>query len=458
MGKTTKKQTKYTSRAQLLEDLFAWNDLFGPATKEEQYREAFQKIHARLLRSNGDKLPIAGFIQKNKLSQAEVLLLLRVSLLHLKRMLPSLYEIPALMKAGEVIASNRELVSILLDRKSALFTEGIFALVGGRVELKRNLFIIPTIQKKKVQTKKRVLNPQRVLAQLNKYVIGQDEAKKRVVAGVFEHLTKCARAKEGQRFNKNNIFISGPTGTGKSYMCECLAKILNLPFVHADASQYTQTGYVGMDVGDILRPLANEAKNGKLPISIVFIDEIDKIRQGSEQKGGAASTNVQAELLRLIESTFYRLESRLSIGKSVCKIDISQVLFIVGGAFENLQVKHADKAVGFTTEPVATNRILTADDYISYGMMPELMGRFSYFVQLKGLKKDELRKILFNPYNGPLQQYKELLHTSTQVPCEVIEHLINNACERHLGARGLHQQVGQLFQKAFLENKVQIEI
>ena len=79
-------------------------------------------------------------------------------------------------------------------------------------------------------------------------------------------------------------------------------------------------------------------------------------------------------------------------------------------------------------------------------------------LELKGLKKDELRKILFNPYNGPLQQYKELLHTSTQVPCEVVEHLLNNACERHLGARGLHQQVGQLFQEAFLENKVQIEI
>ena len=457
MKNTAKKQTKYTSRAQLLEDLFAWNDLFGPATKEDQCRETFLEIHARLLRSNGDKLPIAGFIQKHKLSQAEVLLLLRVSLLHIRRMLSSLYEVPVLMKAGEIIASNRELVSILLDRKSALFTEEIFALAGGRIDLRKNLLMAST-QKKPSKTRKRTLNPQRVLAQLNKYVIGQDEAKKQVVAGIFEHLTKCARAKGGQIFHKSNIFISGPSGTGKSYMCECLAKILKIPFVHADASQYTQTGYIGMDVSDVLRPLAKEAKAGQLPSSIVFIDEIDKIRQGSEREGGAASTNVQAELLRLIESNFYRLETKLSLGKSIHKLDISQVLFIVGGAFENLQVKHADKSVGFTIEPVATNRVLTADDYIGYGMMPELMGRFSYFVQLKGLEKDELRQILFNPYNGPLQQYKELLHISTQVSSEVVEHLLSNACERHLGARGLHQQVGQLFQAQFLEQPIQIEI
>lgn len=457
MEKTTKKQTKYTSRAQLLEDLFAWNDLFGPATKEAQCRESFQDIHARLLHSNGDKLPIAGFIQKHKLSQAEVLLLLRVSLLHIRRMMCSLYEIPALMKAGEIIASNRELVSILLDRKSALFTEEIFALVGGRIDLRKNL-LMTSPQKKHSKTRKRTLNPQRVLAQLNKYVIGQDEAKKQVVAGVFEHLTKCANAKDGQVFHKSNIFISGPTGSGKSYMCQCLAKILNIPFVHADASQYTQTGYYGMSVSDSLKPLLPLAKEGKLPVSIVFLDELDKLHQGSEREGGATSTNVQAEILRLIESTHYLIENRLLSGKSVNGVDISQVLFIAGGAFENLQVKHADKTVGFAQTPVVQTRTLTADDYIGYGMMPELIGRFSYFVQLKSLDKEDLRQILLNPHNGPLQQYKDLLHTSTQVSPTTIEHLLNEACERHLGARGLHQQVGQLFQEAFLENKVQIEM
>ena len=455
MENTTKKITKYTSRAQLVEDILAWNDWAGLSTQEAHYVQTFKDIHTRLLRSNADKFPLAAFIQTHKLSQTEAFLLLRLSALDLQRiMVMSNYQVNTLLEKGQVIGKRAELLSILIDRKSALFTEGIFTAIGGRIELKKNFLALVTPQKHK--TKKRTLNPQRVLAQLNKYVIGQDEAKKQLVAGVFEHLTKCANAKNGQTFNKSNIFISGPTGTGKTYMCQCLAKILHIPFVHADANQYTQTGYVGMDVSDVLRPLAKETKAGKLPIAIVFIDEIDKIRQGSE-KYGTSSTNVQAELLRLIESTFYRVESR-GMGKVIHNLDISQVLFIVGGAFENLQVKHAEKSVGFTREAVIKDRQLTADDYVAYGMMPELMGRFSYFIQLSGLAKEDLRQILFNPHNGPLQQYKELLHTSTQVSPDVVEHLLNNACERHLGARGLHQQVGQLFQAQFLENKVQIEI
>ncbi|MDD6152829.1 MAG: AAA family ATPase [Elusimicrobia bacterium] len=457
MENTTKKLTKYTSRAQLVEDILAWNDWSGLSTQEAHYVQTFKDIHARLLRSNADKFPLAAFIQTHKLSQTEVFLLLRLSALDLQRiMAPSNYQVNTLLERGQVIGKRAELLSILIDRKSVLFTEGIFGAVGGRIDLKKNFLALVTPQKRK--TKKRTLNPQRVLAQLNKYVIGQDEAKKQLVAGVFEHLTKCASAKNGQTFNKSNIFISGPSGTGKTYMCQCLAKILHIPFVHADASQYTQTGYVGMDVSDVLRPLAKEAKASKLPISIVFIDEIDKIRQGSEREGGAASTNVQAELLRLIESTFYRLENKQAVGKSICRLDISQVLFVVGGAFENLQVKHADKSIGFTQAPVTKGHKLTADDYIAYGMMPELIGRFSYFIQLNGLNKEDLRQILFNPHNGPLQQYKELLHTSTQVSPEVVEHLLNNAWERHLGARGLHQQVGQLFQAQFLEKPIQIEI
>lgn len=456
MQETTKKQVKkYTSRAQLVEDIIRWNDWAGSATKEAEYVQTLKDIHARLLRSNGEKFPLAAFVKKHSLSQAELFLLLRISVLDLQRiMIRSFFQVPYLLEKGQVFGLRQELVSILLDRKSVLFAEGIFAFVDGQIVLKRNFLSAPAVKKRRL--KKRTLNPKRVLAELNKYVIGQDEAKKQVVAGVFEHLIKCANTKKGQTFNKSNIFMSGPTGCGKTYLLQCLADILKIPFVHADANQYTQTGYSGMDVGDILRPLGKYAKGVKWPISIVFIDEIDKIRQGSE-KYGSSSTNVQAELLRMIESNFYRLELKQT-AKTIVKIDISQVLFVVGGAFENLQVKHADKTVGFASTSQVQERSLTADDYIAYGMMPELIGRFSYFVQLKGLKKDDLRQILLNPHHGPLQQYKELLHTSTQVAPEIIDNLISNAFERHLGARGLHQQVGQLFQEAFLENKVQIEI
>lgn len=455
MNNTKKQITKYTSRAQLVEEIIQWNDLAGPATKEAQYVQTLKEIHARLLRSNADKFPLASFVQKHQLSLAELFLLLRISVLDLQRvMLRSLFQVVYLLEKGQVFGLRQELVSILLDRKSVLFTEGVFSSVDSQIVLKKNFLAAPALKKRAL--KKRTLNPRRVLSELNKYVIGQDEAKKQIVAGVFEHLTKCANAKGGQTFHKSNIFISGPTGTGKSYLCECLAKILKIPFLHIDATKYTQTGYYGQNVGDILKPLYDFIKEkNKLPVSIVFIDEIDKLREGNE-RWGVSSTNVQAELLRLIEASRYNLEKRSSSVTVDC--DISQVLFVVGGAFENLQVKHADKTVGFAQTPVVQTRTLTADDYIGYGMMPELIGRFSYFVQLKSLNKEDLRQILLNPHHGPLQQYKDLLHTSTQVSPTTIEHLLNAACERHLGARGLHQQVGQLFQEAFLENKVQIEM
>jgi len=460
MENTTKKQVKvkkYTSRAQLVEDIIQWNDLAGPATKEAQYVQTLKDIHERLLNSDAEKFPLAEFVQNHKLSQAELFLLLRISVLDLQRIMAlSFFQVPNLLSKGQVFGTRQELVSILLDRKSILFDTGILTFMGNKLELRKN-FLEDPMPIKKHKTKKRTLNPKHILAELNKYVIGQDEAKKKLVAGVFEHLTKCANAKDGQVFNKSNIFISGPTGTGKTYMCQCLARILKIPFVHADASQYTQTGYVGMDVSDILRPLIPYASAGKMPIAIVFIDEIDKIRQGSEGRNGIASTNVQVELLRLIESRRYRLQEK-SMFRNVMNFDISQVLFVVGGAFESLQVKHADKSVGFTHAPIVKKETLTADDFIAYGMLPELIGRFSYFVQLKGLEKEDLRKILFNPHNGPLQQYKDLLHTSNKVSAETLETLLNNACERHLGARGLHQQVGQLFQEKFLEQPIQIEI
>lgn len=208
----------------------------------------------------------------------------------------------------------------------------------------------------------------------------------------------------------------------------------------------------------MLAPLYKKIKEkDKLPISIVFIDEIDKLREGSEQ-WGTASTNVQAELLRLIEANIYPLDRTWS-GEATVQCDITQVLFVVGGAFQGLQVKRADKSVGFTQSPIYQSKTLTAEDYISYGMMPELVGRFSYFVQLKDLEKDDLRKILLNPYHGPLHQYEELVKTSTpKVSSEVVDRIVDAAYERHLGARGLHQQIGALFQEQFLEKSVQIEL
>ena len=208
-----------------------------------------------------------------------------------------------------------------------------------------------------------------------------------------------------------------------------------------------------MSVGNILQPLEPLATGNKLPLSIVFIDEIDKLSEGGE-RWGSASANVQAELLRMIEGRYFEKEEHVSHRQVAW--DLSRVLFVVGGAFEKLQVKHADKSVGFTPQAAVRKKALAAEDYIAYGMLPEFIGRFSYFVQLNPLEKEDLRRILLNPYNGPISQYKKLLHTSAVIQPELVEKMVNQAYERRLGARGLQQQVELLFQEQFLQQTVKV--
>lgn len=311
MEKKQKKINKYASRSQMVEDIITWNDFYGPATKEAAYKERFAEIHARLLHSDGAKFPLAAFIQKHKLSAVEVFLLLRVSALDTLRLVSvPLYKITTLLQDAQIIGPRTEAMRILLDRQSALFTAGVLGIARGCIELKHNFLSAPATTRKKT-VKKRTLSPLRVLKELNKYVIGQEAAKKQLVAGVFE----------------------------------------------------------------------------------------------------------------------------------------------------NLLVRHdAGKDIGFTKAPAVYGKTLTADDYIQAGMVPELMGRFTYLLQLSGLEKDELRRILLNPYHGPFQQYKDLLKSQQELLPELVEQMVDAAYERRLGARGLQQQVERLFQEQFLQQSVQIEI
>ncbi len=452
--KTTDQDTsikKYTSRTELIEQLTRWHAKCGVAIRQAECVELFKEICARLKKTNGKKVPMAALVQEYNLNDTELFLLLFLATSQLLRLVtPSTCKATALLQTAQTFASSKEVLETLFDGKSVLFSKKILVLSGGLVDIKKNPLLAPPLQTDRPT--RRTFNARRVLAELNKYVIGQEEAKKQLVAGIFEHLAKCAQS-PNIPFTKNNIFISGPTGCGKTYLCQSLARILKIPFVHADASQYTQTGYTGMSVGNILQPLQALAKGRKLPLSIVFIDEIDKLREGSE-RWGVSSGNVQAELLRMIESRLFITEDPLS--HKTDEWDLSKVLFAVGGAFEKLQVKHADKSVGFTPAGTVRKEALSADDYIDYGMLPEFMGRFSYFVQLRPLAKEDLRQILLNPYNGPISQYEKLLHTSAAIGQELVEQIVNQAYERRLGARGLHQQVGMLFQEQFLQQTVKV--
>ncbi len=444
---------KYTSRTELIEQLTRWHAKCGVAIRQAECVELFKEICARLKKTNGKKVPMAALVQQYNLNDTELFLLLFLAISQLLRIItPSTCKVTALLQTAQTFASSKEVLETLFEGKSVLFSKKILVLSGGLVDIKKNPLLAPP-PLKAACTARRTFSAQRVLTELNKYVIGQENAKRQVVAGVFEHLAKCAQSPR-ESFTKNNIFISGPTGCGKTYLCQSLAQILKLPFVHADASQYTQAGYTGMSVGNMLQPLQLLANDKKLPLSIVFIDEIDKLREGSE-RWGVSSGNVQAELLRMIESRLFMTEDPLT--HKTDEWDLSKVLFVVGGAFENLQVKHADKSVGFTQAAAVRQEPLSADDYIGYGMLPEFIGRFSYFVQLRPLEKEDLRRILLNPYNGPISQYKKLLHLSTAIiRPEMVEEMVNRAYERRLGARGLQQQVGQLFQEQFLQQTVKV--
>ena len=454
MEGTTKSKTikGYASRTELIEQLTRWHAKCGVAIRQAECVELFKEICARLQKSNAQKIPMAGLVKQYKLNNTEMFLLLFLGTSQLLRVItPSTCKATALLQTAQTFASSKEALETIFDGKSILFNKRILSFSAGIVDIKRNPLLAPPASVSSRKTR-RTFAPQRVLAELNKYVIGQEDAKKQLVAGVFEHLAKCSQAKDVP-YAKNNIFISGPTGCGKTYLCQCLARILKIPFVHADASQYTQTGYSGMNIGNILQPLQALAKNKKLPLSIVFIDEIDKLREGSE-RWGVSSCNVQAELLRMIESQHFISEDPFS--HKTDEWDISQVLFVAGGAFENLHAKHGDKAVGFTQGTVFCQKTLSADDYIGYGMLPEFIGRFAYFVQLHPLGKEDLRRILLNPHNGPISQYKKLLHTPAAIRPETVEEMVNQAYERRLGARGLQQQVGRLFQEEFLRQPVKI--
>ena len=455
MGQTAKSNAfkKYASRTELIEQLTCWHAKCGVAIRQAECVELFKEICARLKKSNAKKLPLAAWVQQYRLNNTELFLLLFLATSQLLRVItPSTCKVTALMQEAQTFAPSKEVIATLFDGKGILFARGILTLSGGMVDLKKNPLLADSSLQNTRQSR-RIFTPRRVLAELNKYVIGQEEAKKQLVAGVFEHLTKCSQAPDIP-FAKNNIFISGPTGTGKTYLCQCLARILKIPFVHADASQYTQTGYVGMSVGAILNQLVALARRkNELQLSFVFSDEIDKLRAGGE-RWGISTANVQAELLRMVEGRHFTVEDAFT--HKTMEWDISRVLFVVGGAFESLQVKHADSSIGFTRAPCVRKEALSVEDYIGYGMLPELMGRFSYFVQLSPLEKEDLRQILLNPYNGPIRQYEKLLHTSAHIQPEWVEEVINQAYKRRMGARGLQQQVGKWFQKYFLEQPVKI--
>jgi len=345
--------------------------------------------------------------------------------------------------------------SFFILKKGTLSQSSFVTERVGSCLLKREIGGVKTPAQLK-KTSCRRISPQYIRRQLDKFVVGQREAKEKLSVAFFEHLIKCDLTTKDRSFYKNNVFLIGPTGTGKTYLCRTLAEQMKVPFLHVDMSQYTASGYVGHSVKDIITNLAEivSARDGKLPVSIVFLDEIDKITAKNMSNNGRdiRGTSVQEELLRMLETRQMRAEKNSGLRFEQRTYDISKVFFVAAGACSGLEkIVNArlkkSAGIGFSTHTCAPEQTrVQAQDLLEYGFLPEFLSRFSYVAQLSPLTEDQLADVLLHTKDNALSQYKALFAACKKPlrfsPSHARE-LAQQACGHELGVRALNQLLSE---------------
>lgn len=273
-----------------------------------------------------------------------------------------------------------------------------------------------------------ILTPMQIKAELDKYVVGQDEAKKLLAVASYNHYKRAVLKDPGLK--KSNILLAGPTGSGKTYLVQTLAKVLDVPVAVVPATRLTEAGYIGDDVETVVQRLVAVAGGNveKAQRGIVFIDEIDKLTSSSsETKRAVGGKGVQQALLPVIEGCTVQIPSPSGWRQgpptfsSTMEIDTTNILFVCGGAFPDMQQiienrLHKDKRMGFCAEPQEDksfdkdNILLeaTTEDFVEFGIIPELLGRLPVRAALHALSTDVLRRILTEPQDALVQQYRKL--------------------------------------------------
>ena len=339
-------------------------------------------------------------------------------------------------------------------------------------------------QKRREDVKIKLLKPKQIKAKLDEYVIGQDEAKKVISVAVYNHYKRILyEQQEDVDIEKSNIILVGETGTGKTLIARTIAKLLDVPFCIADATVFTEAGYVGEDVESILSRLLQAADYNveRAERGIVFIDEIDKVaRKGADNPSitrDVSGEGVQQSLLKLLEGSLVNVPpqgGRKHPEQKFIEVNTKNILFIGSGAFNSIDKIIAERmntnVIGYNKKKHDIDKknimqYISAHDLKSFGLIPELCGRFPVITYMNALDAEALKRILVEPKNALVKQYERLFQLdgiTLTFDDESLDYIVGKAVELKLGARGLRSIIEKIMTNAMYEfpssNKKKISI